>query len=365
MKKINARTSNRKYDLYIGKNICKKSKKIIDSFFNQYKKVILVTNNKILGLYKDLINDDFVDSFNADLIVFEDGEKYKTLDSVEKIYAGLYSLKASRDDILIALGGGVLGDLAGFASATYNRGIKLVHVPTTIISQVDSSIGGKVVVNYRSTKNLIGCFYQPHMVISDLDFLNTLDKTQILNGLGEVIKYGLLFDKEILYSIIGYSKERIDLHDFVKSDIFAKIIYKCADIKTKVVQKDEYDLDYRNLLNFGHTIGHALESESRLEDSKHGIFVALGMLCAVDISISLGLLKKETKDFILKLYDLLNLPTCISDINMDDVLEAMSFDKKISKGKNKFILLEDINKPIFYYDIHDKVIKDSIIKNMR
>ncbi len=365
MKIIHARTSNRKYDVCIGKGIRKNSKDIIDGFFNKYKRVIVVTNKKVLGLYKEFIQYYLMDAFRADLIVFSDGEKYKTLDSVEKIYSKLYSLKASRDDVLVALGGGVIGDMAGFASATYNRGIKLIHMPTTIISQVDSSIGGKVVVNYRSTKNLIGCFYQPHMVITDLDFSNTLDKTQILNGLGEIIKYGLLFDKKILDEMIGFSGKRIDLYDFIQSDVFEKIIYKCADIKAKVVQKDEYDLDYRHLLNFGHTIGHALESESRLKKPKHGIFVALGILCAVDISIMLGLLKRETKDYILSLYERLNFPMHISGIDMDKVLEAMSFDKKISKGKNKFILLEDINKPIFYHDIDGKIIKESIIKNMK
>jgi 3-dehydroquinate synthase len=365
VKTIHAKTSNREYDICIGKGIFKKSLKIIQSSFKKYNRVIVVTNTNILKLYKDFMDSFIIKPFHADLIVFDDGEKYKTLDSVEKIYAELYRLKASRDDILIALGGGVIGDMAGFAAATYNRGLKLIHIPTTIISQIDSSIGGKVVVNYKTTKNLIGCFYQPHTVIADLDFLSTLDDVQILNGLGEVIKYGLLFDKEILDDIIAYSKKKIVLHEFVQSIIFEKISYKCATIKTKVVQKDEYDLDYRNLLNFGHTIGHALESESKLKSSQHGIFVALGILCALDISILLGFLNKEIKDYIVQIYTLLGLPVSITDVNIVNIIEAMSFDKKISAGRNKFILLEDINKPIFYYDIDGKIIKESIIKNMR
>jgi 3-dehydroquinate synthase len=364
MKTINASTSNRKYDVLIGNDICKNIKDIIECYFKKYRKTIVVTNDIIFKLYRDLTEKHIIRPLNADIIILNDGERYKTLASVAKIYERLYSLKFSRDDLLIALGGGVIGDMAGFAAATYNRGIKLVHVPTTIISQVDSSIGGKVVVNYRATKNLIGCFYQPHLVVSDLDFFNTLEREQILNGLGEVVKYGIVFDKAIIDNILKYSDDPIDLTEFINSKNFQNICYKCADIKIGVVKKDEYDMDYRNLLNFGHTIGHALESESKLKKSSHGIYVALGMLCAIDMSISIGILKKETKDFILKIFKILGLPISIKGIDIDKALDKMSFDKKISAGKNKFILLEDINKPVFYYDVDVKIIKESIIKNM-
>jgi 3-dehydroquinate synthase len=365
MKTIRAKTSSRRYDIKVGKHLYNQIPHLVDKYFDKYSKAVIVTNKKIMGIYSDIIRVHIKQPLDAEVIEFNDGERYKTLASVQKIYSKLYELKFSRDDLLFALGGGVIGDMAGFASATYNRGIKLIHIPTTIIGQVDSSIGGKVVVNYKSKKNLIGCFYQPHMVVSDMSFLQTLDRIQILNGFGEIIKYGLLFDRSILDDICKYFSKSHQIYEFIQSDVFEEISYKCAMIKTKVVQKDEYDLDYRNLLNFGHTIGHALEAESNLKSPRHGIFVGLGMLCAVDISIELGLLDKEVKKILLDVYKKIGLPLHIHDIDIKKILEAMSFDKKISKGKNKFILLEGINKPIFYYDIDAKIIKDSIIKNVR
>ena len=367
MKIIFTKTKLRKSLICIGLNLTENVPELLRKNFSDAEKVILVTNDKIISIYENRIKD-FLGScgFEYKIIVIKDGEKYKSIKSADYIYSRLIDFNVHRNDAIIAFGGGVIGDLAGFAASTYNRGVKLIQYPTTIIGQVDSSIGGKVVINYNNVKNMIGCFYQPHMVIVDPALIYTLDESQIINGLAEVVKYGIIFDRkilEIISSSIDYNKND-RLLSLIKSDVFENVIYRCCSIKSRVVEKDEFDLGYRNLLNFGHTIGHCIENASNLKNINHGQAVGMGMIVAIDISISLGLAKVQLKDNILKLYKRLKLPYIIPRLSIEKIMSALKYDKKFTSKKNKFVLIKGVNRPIFYYDVNSAIIIKSIEKNM-
>jgi len=363
MKLINAKTKLRKYPIYFQPDIIKKAPFFINKYFIDAEKVVLITNDKIYGIYENNIKN-FLEqiSLKFEIIITGDGEENKNLKSAESIYSNLVKQNLHRNDIIIAFGGGVIGDLAGFVASTFHRGIKLIQIPTTIIGQVDSSIGGKVVLNYRNIKNVIGSFYQPHMIIIDPTFLYTLDENEIVNGLAEIVKYGLVFDGRILRiledSIDEVKEDR--LFKLVRSEVFHKVIFKCALIKTRVVKKDEFDLDCRNLLNFGHTIGHCLENAADLKEISHGQAVSMGMMVAINISIKMGFLNNHIKNKIIKLYKKLKLPYIIPDLDMDKILKPLKYDKKFTAFSNKFVLLKGIGRPVFFYNLNRDIIINSI-----
>lgn len=364
MKKIIAKTSTRNYPIFLGNNLFRSAPKLLKSL-KDARQVLLVSNHKIDSIYHsrllDMLNDT---GLKFSIFLVHDGETFKNNTVCSEIYDQMLASNFHRTDIMIAFGGGVIGDLAGFSASTFHRGVKLVQYPTTIVSQVDSSIGGKVAVNYKQIKNIIGTFYQPHLVIADFDLLSTLETKEIINGLGEIVKYGLLFDKGILKLLDRIIESPSQLNSAIKSQYFNQIIYKCALIKTKVVARDENDISYRNLLNFGHTIGHALEKASGLTSVTHGQAVGLGMLAALDISIELGYLSTDFKMQILGLYKKIGLPTKIEGMDMDKIIKAMGYDKKFVNGKNKFVLLRNLNQPFFYCDLKQDIIINSIKNNM-
>lgn len=375
MKTIKAETASGKYPVYIGRGILSIAPDLVRKHFLGSEKILFITNDVVHNIYCAGI-DDFLKSCGKAVkkVILKDGEEQKNLENTRLIYENMLDFNMHRDDLVIAFGGGVIGDLAGFASATFHRGIKLLQMPTTIISQVDSSIGGKTGVNFDKVKNVIGSFYQPHLIIMDTLFLKTLQEKDIINGLAEIVKYGIIFDSKILKllnSLSANKKTNGGLEELVSLPQFEDITYSCAKIKTTVVKKDEFDNDYRNLLNFGHTAGHAIEKISGLKGLNHGQAVAIGMIMAIDISISLKLLKDSLKQEIISLYEKLKLPHKL-DLSeglsreklADDVFDAMKFDKKFSASTNKFILLKGINKPVFYYNVEAKVIKDAILKNI-
>ena len=367
MKIIFTKTKLRKCPIYIGLNVTKNAPELLRKSFSDADKVILVTNDKIIDIYEDKIKDFLGSSgFGYKIVVIKDGEKYKSITSADYIYSRLIDFNVHRNDAIIAFGGGVIGDLAGFVASTYNRGIRLIQCPTTIIGQVDSSIGGKVGINYNNVKNMIGNFYQPHMVIIDPALLYTLDEDQIINGLAEIVKYGIVFDKKILEIIsrsIDLDKDD-RLFSLIKSDVFEKVICRCCSIKSRVVEKDEFDSGYRNLLNFGHTIGHCIENAADLKYINHGQAVSMGMIAAIDISTSLGLTKIQLKDKIIEIYKRLKLPYTIPGLSTEKIMSALKYDKKFTSKKNKFVLLKGVNKPIFYYDVNSAIIIKSIENNM-
>ena len=367
MKSITVKTKLRKYPIYINPGIHKDFPQLIKSKFYDAEKIVLVTNDKIFGIYESKIKSTLKECLLPyKIIIIKDGEEYKSLKSADFIFKKCIDFNLHRNDIVVAYGGGGIGDLAGFTASTFHRGVKLVQYPTTIIGQVDSSIGGKVVVNHGSVKNVIGCFYQPHMVVIDPTMNHTLEEDQIINGLGEIVKYGVVFSKNILAKL----SENIDsgrkdrLLKFIRTKVFEDIIYTCCCIKKKVVEKDEFDLNYRNLLNFGHTIGHSIENAFDLREINHGKAISIGMVIAIDISISLGLIDKKIKDNIIRLYEKLKLPYRIPSNKLEKITSALKYDKKFKTSQNKFILLKGINRPVFYYNVEKKVIIDNIKKSM-
>jgi 3-dehydroquinate synthase len=375
MKIIYAQTILRKYPIYIGRGIINLASGLLKKHFSGSEKILLITNDVVHGIYGANI-DDFLKSCTKSVkkIILKDGEEQKNLENTKYIYENMLDFNMHRDDLAIAFGGGVIGDLAGFAASTFHRGIKLLQIPTTIISQVDSSIGGKAVVNFENIKNVIGSFYQPHAIIMDTLFLKTLEEKDIINGLAEIVKYGIIFDRKILQLLNSLVSEKINpckLSELISLPQFEEITCSCAKIKASVVKKDEFDNNYRNLLNFGHTAGHAIEKISGFKGLNHGQAVAIGMVIATDISISLGLLKDSFRQEIINLYEKLKLPYSF-DINekslkvklADDIFDAMRFDKKFSASSNKFILLKGINRPVFYYNIEAGIIKEAILKNI-
>ena len=369
IKIINVQTILKKYQIVIRPGILERFHKVINSDFKDINKIVLVSNDRIYPLYEEKLQKMLKACKVAfEIVIIRDGEQHKSLESAQLIYSKLVNQNFHKNDLIVAFGGGVIGDLAGFVASTFHRGTKLLQFPTTIIGQVDSSIGGKVVVNFDEIKNVIGCFYQPDMVLIDPDLIKTLDETQIINGLAEIVKYGIIFDRNILKvldeNISGLADDRI--FELVKSRSFADLIYECCKIKAKVIEKDEFDTGHRNLLNFGHTIGHAIEKVSKLGTINHGMAVALGMIVALDISENLNILKNGFKDDFLQLYEKLKLPFKIpANLNAEDIISALKFDKKFTDSKNRFVLLKGMNKPAIVENIDEKLIADSIIKNLK
>lgn len=369
MKSIIVNTVSRKYKILFGENIIGNILSYLKEEFYGDNKKILISNEKVNGIYGKKIDDIFLNEKSFSKIILKDGEKYKNLDVLKTIYLELINLNAHRNDILISFGGGVLGDSVGFAAATFNRGMNLVQCPTTIIAQTDSSIGGKVAVNFENIKNVIGSFYQPHLIIIDTFLLRTLEEKEIINGMGEVVKYGLVFDYKIIEELLTIAKKFRNkeerLYEIIKNEKFNNIIYTCAKIKSEIIEKDEFDLKERQLLNFGHTVGHALEKAAGFEVLNHGQAVALGMLCAVEISLNLGMLNMDFKNELIKLYKILKLPIYIENIDPKNIFESLKFDKKFYSNINKFILLENINMPVILTGIDEKIIKKSIINYVK
>ena len=363
MKIIKTKTSLRNYSIFIRKNIINDASDIIKNHFTDAEKLVLITNNTIADLYGDKIESLCRETdLDYEIIKLKDGEEFKNLASAEYVYSRLIEKNIHRNDIIIAFGGGVIGDLGGYIASTFHRGMKFIQFPTTIIAQVDSSIGGKVVVNYKGIKNVIGSFYQPHMILIDPYVLNTLEETQIINGLGEIVKYGLVFDKRILSWLKNNTdkKDHDRLLKLVVLEGFEEMIYRCALIKTRVVEKDEFDTGYRNLLNFGHTIGHAIENVGGLKNINHGKAVGMGMIAALEISKNLGYLNESVFEEIEEIYSTLKLPFRIPLINTDKLLNALKYDKKFTGSSNRFILLKKINRPVIYNNLKKEIIAKSI-----
>jgi 3-dehydroquinate synthase len=280
-------------------------------------------------------------------ILIPDGERFKNLQSVSRIYEALIRVGADRGSAIIAVGGGVIGDTAGFAAATFLRGIGLSHVPTTLLAQVDSSIGGKVGVNHALGKNLIGAFHQPAVVAIDPQLLETLPRREFRSGLYEIVKYGVIANRD-LFDRIARDTKRIFARD---SDVLLPVIVESCRIKARVVSADEREGGLRRVLNFGHTVGHALEAATKYRRYRHGEAIALGMLAAADLSVARGALAERERQALAQLIAQLGpLPT-VSDLRIGDVLEAIRRDKKVVHGRLHFVLAIEIGATMTVDDV--------------
>ena len=323
----------------------------------KYDKICVFTDDNVSNLYLDKIVKILNDEYNVVItFVLPHGEENKQLHHIEKLYELLIGNHFTRKDLLIALGGGVVGDMCGFAAATYLRGIDFIQIPTTLLSQVDSSIGGKTGVDYMAYKNMIGAFYMPKLVYINLNTLKSLSIEQMACGMGEVIKYGLIMDSSFYYWLSSVDGGLSGLSD---DDIF-RIVHTCILCKKKVVEEDPREKGVRSYLNFGHTIGHAIEKLSGFR-LYHGQCVAIGMVAAMYLSAYPDGMSDIKESDIAGCIDILTkyeLPSTVpheisSGFNAYDIVSAMKSDKKADSGKIKFIILREIGKAAPYIDFSD------------
>lgn len=329
---------NRSYPIYIGSGLLSDGELLTKHI--RSKQVAIISNETIAPLYQAKLQAALSD-YDCAAVILPDGEQYKTLQYLEKIFDGLLARKFSRNATLIALGGGVIGDMGGFAAACYQRGIAFIQIPTTLLAQVDSSVGGKTGVNHPLGKNMIGAFYQPQCVIADADVLDTLDDRQLSAGLAEVIKYGLIRDAEFL-DWLEANMDKLLARD---KDALAYAIERSCINKAEVVGEDEFESGVRATLNLGHTFGHAIETGSGYGHYLHGEAVAIGTCFAADLSRRLGWLNDADVERVVKLLKAANLPvTPPADMTTSQYVELMAVDKKNVDGKIRVILLEAIGK---------------------
>ena len=283
-------------------------------------------------------------------VLLPDGERYKNLQTVSKVYDALIRANADRGSALIAVGGGVIGDSAGFAAATFLRGITLVHVPTTLLAQVDSSIGGKVGVNHTLGKNLIGAFHQPRLVVIDPLMLRTLPRREFRSGLYEVVKYGMIASRTLFNLVANQTKAVFDRNP---SALVPAIVESCR-IKADVVSKDERESGLRRILNYGHTVGHALEAVTKYRRYRHGEAIAYGMLAAADLAVARGALAGREREALAHLIAALGPLPPVGDLPMAEVLEAVRRDKKVVNGRLHFVIAIEIGATITIDDVTEE-----------
>jgi len=360
--KLKIDTKSQKYSIIIGSNLISNLSNIVKNNSVNFKKCLLIIDKniskKIISKIKKSLSKKklYIHFFNAN-------EKNKNQNSVNKILDILLKQNFSREDCLISIGGGITGDISGFAASLFKRGLKFINVPTTLLSQVDSSIGGKTGVNTKYGKNLIGSFYQPHLVISDIQFLKTLPKREIICGYGEILKHSLIADKKIFNYLNRNSEKVLSL----TSPFIEKTIYESCKIKKNVVEKDEKEKGLRKTLNFGHTFAHAYEAS--LGYSKrlnHGEAVILGMKTALNFSLKNNLLKNKEHNLIINHISNSNLPSKINKFfNSKDLNKILSFmlkDKKNNSDKISLVLLKKIGSPLINKD-YNKITVANFLKN--
>ncbi len=314
---------------------------------------VILTDSHVNRLHGQKMLAAFADAgMNVSLIEFPAGESSKNIATVMNVAGKLLELGADRGTVLIALGGGVVGDLTGFIASVYMRSVPYIQIPTTLVGQVDSSIGGKTAVDLPEGKNLLGTFYQPRMVFADLNFLDTLPDKEYANGLAEIIKYGIIEDDKMF----KYLEENMDAIRNRESSHLLKIVENCCRIKKSIVEIDEREQGLRRILNFGHTLGHALESVSDYSLS-HGEGVALGMIAAARISVRMNYLKKADADRIEQVIAQSGLPTRIeASVSSDAVIARLKMDKKKKAGVIHFVLVKKIGMPFVNGSVTDPVI---------
>lgn len=353
MDKINVKSSSGEYPVFIGEGSIEKLPGLTEGNFD---KILIITDTNILQLYTARITY-LQKKLNTQLLVLRPGEKRKSLSTVSKVVNLLAAGEYTRSSLIIALGGGVIGDLSGFAASVYMRGINIIHIPTTLLSAVDSSVGGKTGVNYKDVKNLLGTFYNPKYVLVDPSFLKTLPDDEFASGMGEVIKYAFLSGGKFYNQASTFSNIKKD-----DGKTLSSIIFNCLWFKASIVEKDEKDTGLRALLNFGHTFGHAYESASGFR-IKHGAAVAMGICSSLSLSRTLNLISdKEFHDYLENVLPFISVKKPWLDEN--DVLNFMRADKKNRAGKLNFVLLKEPGLMLLNIKAEKKEILSSIRKTL-
>ena len=325
---------DRSYSIIIEKGLINRVSEEIRKVYKG-KKIFIITDDNVNKYYGDKISNELKGSdFEVKVLSLKPGEETKNFNTLPVVYNEILDFNLTRSDLIIALGGGVIGDLAGFIASTYLRGVDFVQIPTSLLAQVDSSVGGKVAVDLDRGKNLVGSFYHPKCVLIDPEVLNTLDNRFFVDGMAEVIKYGCIKDEQFF----NYLEKMEDNQQLISN--MEVVIHKCCDIKRKAVENDEKDKGERMLLNFGHTLGHAIEQHYNYTKYSHGEGVAIGMYVISKISEEKGLTKKGTSQRIKDILVKYNLPYEL-DVNIEETLEAINLDKKKLGNDLNIIILKE------------------------
>ena len=333
---LNVELGDKSYPIYIGIDLLSMKSLFVDQI--QGRQVMIVTNKTIAPLYLDKLTS-ILDGFNIQSVILPDGEEFKTLETLNKVFDALLEAKFDRTSTLIALGGGVIGDITGFAAASYQRGVGFIQVPTTLLSQVDSSVGGKTGINHELGKNMIGAFYQPKAVIIDVNTLDTLSNQEFSAGMAEVIKYGLLGNADFLSMLEANIESIMDR----KKDLIIEVIFNCCQDKARIVELDEFEKGKRALLNLGHTFGHGIENAFGYGNYLHGEAVPIGMVMAAKLSKGEGNLSHEETLRVESILSKADLPISINkSVDSETLITAMSLDKKSIDGKIRLVLLKSL-----------------------
>lgn len=324
----------------------------------------IITNSKIKHIFEKQITTQLnragIKSF---YFIVKDAETSKSLKTTQILLKKILKIDKKKKLFIAALGGGVIGDLAGFVAAIYKRGLPLIQIPTTLLAQVDSAIGGKVAVDVSEAKNIIGAFYQPRLVYSNIAALESLPVSEIKSGLAEIIKYGMIKDKELF----EFLEQKIDSLINKEQEILEKVIFRCVQIKAKIVEQDEREKKgKRTVLNFGHTFGHAIETASAYSKKfTHGQAIAVGMLIACDLAEALSLCPPQVTQRLENIIKKTGLPYFVKGLKLGDILSALRHDKKFVEGKNRFVLPLEIGKVKIITDVNDEKIKQACLSRLK
>jgi 3-dehydroquinate synthase len=355
MQTLKVELANRSYPIHIGRNLISDANLILPHL--KRKHVAIVTNTTVAPLYLDKLSQVLqAAGVTVIQIILPDGEAYKNTETLNTIYDVLLQNRCERSTTLIALGGGVIGDLTGYAAATYLRGVPFIQIPTTLLSQVDSSVGGKTGINHPLGKNMIGAFYQPQVVLADIDTLKTLPAREFSAGMAEVVKYGLIRDIQF-FSWLEANIERLMVLD---ETAVSEAIYRSCQNKAEVVARDEHENGERALLNLGHTFGHAIENAMGYGVWLHGEAVAAGTMLAADLSQRLGWLTDAEVRRIHALLTKAKLPLDAPRLGAAKYLDLMQMDKKVADGKIRLVLQQGIGKSVITSDYDAEKLKETL-----
>jgi 3-dehydroquinate synthase len=355
MQTLNVALGDRAYPIHIGRDLLQQTALILPHL--KRKQVAIVTNTTVAPLYLEKLAKPLRDAGVGVIeIILQDGEAYKNTETLNKIYDALLQNRCERSTTLIALGGGVIGDLTGYAAATYLRGVPFIQIPTTLLSQVDSSVGGKTGINHPLGKNMIGAFYQPKLVLADIDTLQTLPKRELSAGVAEVIKYGLIRDADF------FDWLETNIHALMGLDeaVTSYAIYRSCQNKAEVVAADEHEAGERALLNLGHTFGHAIENAMGYGVWLHGEAVAAGTMLAADLSKRLGWLNDADVQRMHALLSASSLPLRAPNLGVEKYLDLMQSDKKVENSKIRLVLQQGIGKAVITGDYDADKLKQTL-----
>jgi 3-dehydroquinate synthase len=348
--------AERSYEITVGAGSLGNSTELLKPFVSG-KKIMIITDSNVEKLYLDKCSKVLAEAgANLSSASFTAGESSKHIGTLEKLYSAAVDNGLDRGSLIIALGGGIPGDVAGFAAATYMRGIKFIQVPTTLLAMVDSSVGGKTGIDLPQGKNLVGAFWQPKHVLIDPEVLKTLPEREIRCGLAEVVKYGVIIDGDFFETL----EKNIDKLKALDLDFYTEVIAHCCKLKAQVVSEDEREGGLRGILNYGHTFGHAVEAVSGFDKIAHGEGVSIGMRMAADLAVELGMFDGASRDRQNALLLAIGLPLAAPGLDPEKIFAAMFKDKKAQSGKLKLVLPEKLGKVIFRSDIEQEKILAAI-----